>query len=84
MGTIFPYTATWRSPSQINYSFNGEINTSGYRKLQDISTLVKCDGIEVQFSTITGAIVHLVDMRQPSKPVSYADTEAHRLAEILY
>ena len=62
--------------------FYGEVATNGYKQI-DISTLFKCGGLELQFSDTTGAIVHLVDMRSPSNPVTYANS-SHQLAEILY
>jgi hypothetical protein len=65
-------------------SFDGTVDTSGYKELESVSNVVKCGGIEVQFSNVTGAIVSLVDMREPSRPVIYADSHSHQLAEILY
>ena len=63
--------------------FNGEVPTNGYKQVSDISTKFNCGGIELQFSNTTGAIVHLLDMRSPSKPITYADS-SHQLAEIVY
>ena len=64
--------------------FGGTIDVTGYKLLENISEVVQCGGLEVQFSNRTGGIVHLEDVRQPSKPVSYADSNLHQLAAILY
>ena len=64
--------------------FDGNIETKGYKLLENVSTVVQCGGLKVQFSNTTGGIVRLVDLRQPSKPISYADNNLHQLATILY
>ena len=60
--------------------FNGIVDTTGYKQLPDIATVIECGDIELQFSKNTGAITHLMDIRQS---IIYAD-DYHQLAQVVY
>ena len=90
-GTVFPQELLGDHPLRAEIEtavaalrFNGTVDTTGYKRLENVSTVFKCGGLEVQFSNKTSGIIRLVDMRQPSKPVSYADSSSHQLATVLY